>query len=366
MNTVKLPFYARLALTLLAVVLVIYLMYIGRTILIPLFFALLISVLLFPLTSLLEKWHVPRGLAAGISLLSFIMAVAALIYFLTLQIANFSNDLPRLQTRMTDIMHSLQHWISRKYHVNSQEQMDYLNKSASGMLNTAANSIGTTFLGISELVIWVIFIIIYTFFMLYHRKLLNRFVMALFRPQHRAEVTEVVAATRSVINSYVVGLLIEMTVIAIVNCSVLSILGIQYSLLLGVLAAVLNIIPYLGIYTSIIISMFITFANGTGNQALEVGVVFLIIHVLDSNILMPRIVGGRVKMNPFITIVAVVVGEQIWGIPGMFLFIPLTAIIKIISERVDGLKPWAILIGEETKEEKKVIRSKGRANTKNN
>jgi len=366
MNTVKLPFYARLALTLLAVVLVIYLMYIGRTILIPLFFALLVSVLLFPLTRLLEKWHVPRALAAGISLLSFIIAVGALIYFLTLQIANFSNDLPRLQARVTEIMHNLQHWISRKYHVNSQEQMSYLDKSASSMLNAAANSIGNAFLGISELIIWVIFIIIYTFFMLYHRRLLNRFVMALFRPQHRTEVAEVVAATRSVINSYVLGLLIEMVILAIVNCSVLGILGIQYAILLGVLAAVLNIIPYLGIYTSIVISMFITFANGTGNQALEVGIVFLVIHMLDSNILMPRIVGGRVKMNPFITIVAVVVGEQIWGIPGMFLFIPLTAIIKIISERVDGLKPWAILIGEETREEEKVIRTKGKANTKNN
>ncbi|MBS1690270.1 MAG: AI-2E family transporter, partial [Bacteroidetes bacterium] len=214
--------------------------------------------------------------------------------------------------------------------------------------------------------IWVIFIIIYTYFMLYHRRLLTRFVMALFRPQHRADVAEVVVATRSVINSYVLGLLIEMTVLAIVNCSVLGILGIQYAILLGILAAVLNIIPYLGIYTSIVIGMFVTFANGTGNQALEVGLVFLIIHVLDANVLMPRIVGGSVKMNPFITIVAVIVGEQLWGIPGMFLFIPLTAIIKIISERVDGLKPWAILIGEETKEEKRAIRSKGRANTKNN
>ncbi|MGN6569407.1 MAG: AI-2E family transporter [Flavipsychrobacter sp.] len=366
MNSVKLPFIARLALTLLCVVLIIYLMYIGKTLLIPLFFALLISVLLFPLTRLLEKWHLPRALAAMLSILTFVIAVGALIYFFTLQIANFSNDLPRLQTRMTEILHSLQHWITRKYHVNSQEQMDYLNKSASGMLNTAANSIGNTFLGIAELVIWVIFVIIYTFFMLYHRRLLTRFVMALFRPQYRSEVTEVVYATRTVINSYVMGLLIEMTVLIILNCSVLAILGIQYAILLGVLAAVLNIIPYLGIYTSIVISMFITFANGTGRQAIEVGIVFLIIHFLDSNILMPRIVGGRVKMNPFITIVAVIMGEQLWGIPGMFLFIPLTAIIKIISERVDGLKPWAILIGEETKEEEKVIRSKGREHTKNN
>jgi predicted PurR-regulated permease PerM len=118
------------------------------------------------------------------------------------------------------------------------------------------------------------------------------------------------------------------------------IMGVQYALLLGVMAAVLNIIPYLGIYTSIVICMIVTLANSSGNLAVEVGVGLFIVHLLDSNILFPRIIGGRVKMNPFITILAVIVGQALWGVPGMFLFIPITGIIKLICERVEGLEAW--------------------------
>jgi AI-2 transport protein TqsA len=73
----------------------------------------------------------------------------------------------------------------------------------------------------------------------------------------------------------------------------------------------------------------------------------LVTHFLDANIILPKVVGGKVKMNPLVTILAVLIGHLVWGIPGMFLFIPLTAIIRLICEEVPELKPWAILLGEE-------------------
>ncbi|MBS1567005.1 MAG: AI-2E family transporter [Bacteroidetes bacterium] len=148
-------------------------------------------------------------------------------------------------------------------------------------------------------------------------------------------------------NSYLVGLMTEMLIMVVLNVTTLLILGIKYAFLLGILAAVLNIIPYLGIYTAMAIGMLITLANGTGTQALQFAIALVIVHFIDANIILPRIVGGRVKMNPLITILAVLLGRLVWGIPGMFLFIPLTAIIRIISSRIDDMRPWAILIGEE-------------------
>jgi hypothetical protein len=97
--------------------------------------------------------------------------------------------------------------------------------------------------------------------------------------------------------------------------------------------------------------MLVTFANNSAHQAMWVGIFLLIVHFIDANILMPRIVGSRVKMNAFVTIIAVIVGEYVWGVAGMFLFIPITGIFKIISSRVEGMKPWATLIGTEEKEE---------------
>lgn len=136
-----------------------------------------------------------------------------------------------------------------------------------------------------------------------------------------------------------------MLILSVVNSTAFFIVGIKYALLLGVMAAVLNIVPYLGIYTAMALSMLVTFANSSGSEAITVGIILIVIHFFDANILMPRIVGSRVKMNPLITIIAVLIGHFVWGIPGMFLFIPITGMLKIVSERVDELKPWAILLG---------------------
>jgi predicted PurR-regulated permease PerM len=158
-------------------------------------------------------------------------------------------------------------------------------------------------------------------------------------------VLEVIMETKGMINAYVLGLLIEMAVVGVANCATLLILGVPYAVLLGVMSAVLNIIPYLGIYSSIVVCMLVTFANTSANLAIEVGLALFIIHLLDSNILFPRVVGGRVKMNPFISIIAVVVGQSLWGVPGMFLFIPIVGMMKLVCDRVEGLQAWGLLIG---------------------
>ncbi len=345
MKEVKLPFYVHMTLSLLAVVIVLFLLKVGAVVIIPLFFALLISALLYPLSKRLERLNLPRSISSLVSVVIFLACSGLFIYFLVTQIIHFSEDLPQFQKRIEVLLADLQAFISREYHVNATDQIAYLNKSASGMLEGVANSITAILGSVIEFFIWTIFVFIYTYFILFHRTLLYRFMMQLFSAQYRPKVKEVIDDTRVVINHYVLGLLLEMAIMTVINCSVFAIMGLHYALLLGMIAAVLNIIPYLGIYTAMAICMLVTIANGTGGQAVSVAIAMIIIHFIDANILMPRIVGGRVKMNALITILAVLVGNRIWGVSGMFLFIPLIAILKIIFERVDGLKPWALLIG---------------------
>jgi AI-2 transport protein TqsA len=221
-----------------------------------------------------------------------------------------------------------------------------MNKSATGILNTAMNSVATTFVGIAETLVLTIFFFIFTFFILQYRHILMRFVLELFDEEHNKMVNVVITRIRSLINSYVLGLLIEMSVVAIIIFTSLMIIGVKYALLISVMAAVLNIIPYLGIYCCMAIAMLITAATNTTGHVVAVGVIFLVTHFADANVILPHVVGGKMKINPFITILAVLVGHLVWGIPGMFLFIPLIAIIRLISEEVPGMKPWAILLGE--------------------
>jgi len=353
METIKLPFYARLALILLALALVCSILKAASGIFIPLTFGLLIGILLFPLNKFFEnKLRLGRTISPILCILLFVSALVGFVYFLAVQVIGFSGDFPRLRTRFVQMTDGVQHWLHYKLHINNAQQTEYLNRSMNEIMGSMAQSISNLFVSITGVLLLTIFVLIFTFFMLYYRKLLMKFALVLFSAEHQPKVQEVILETKRMIYSYVFGLVIEMAILSIVNCTMLLLMGVQYALLLGVTAAVLNIIPYLGIYTSIIICMLVTLANSTGNLALEAGFGLFIVHLLDSNILFPRIVGGRVKMNPFITILAVITGEFLWGIPGMFLFIPITGIIKLICERVEGMEAWGLLIGVEELEKK--------------
>ena len=345
---VRFPFYARLALTLFAIALIFAFMWVGKSVLVPLFFSFLVAILLHPLVKFFEKKRFPRALAAVTALLIFMILLGGLLYFFSHQVVRLSRDLPSLQAKVTDKWEQIQDWISDKYHITNTQQVAYVNKSATGILNSAVNSAATTFMGIAETLILTIFFFIFTFFILQYRRLLMHFVVELFDHEHNEKVQVVIVRIRSLINSYVVGLLIEMSVIAVLIFASLMIIGVKYALLISIMAAVLNIIPYLGIYSCMAIAMIITAATGTTGQVVAVAIVFLVTHFADANVILPHVVGGKVKMNPFITILAVLIGHLVWGIPGMFLFIPLTAILRLISEEVPGMKPWAILMGEES------------------
>ncbi|HMH34190.1 MAG TPA: AI-2E family transporter [Puia sp.] len=347
MNSIKLAFYARVALILHGIALMLLFMYLGKSICIPLFFAFLIAILLHPFVIWLEKLHVPRAMAAIIAVLIFLAFIGGLIYFFSHQVIRFSKDLPHLQQRISTKLQGVQDWVSDRYNIDDSAQINYVTKSANGFTNAAVNSIATTFVGMIRVVVLSIFFFIFTFFILFHRRLLMRFLLALFNSRHSHRVQAIVLEVNNVMKNYVLGLLTEMLILIIMIFISLSIMGIKYALLMAVTAGILNIIPYLGIYSAMFISMLITLANGTAPQVLGIGIVFIAAHFVDANIILPRIVGGRVKLNPLITIIAVLIGNLLWGIPGMFLFIPLTAIFRIISEEIEDLKPWSILIGEE-------------------
>jgi predicted PurR-regulated permease PerM len=189
-------------------------------------------------------------------------------------------------------------------------------------------------------------VILYTFLLLLYRQLVVRFLLKSFK-DHTKTVHHILAETRYIIKSYLAGLIIEMIIVACLNCVAFLLLGVKYALLLGVISALLNLIPYLGIFIACILSMLVTFTTNSAGTVVSVGIVLLSVHLVDANILLPKIVGSRVKMNALATIFGVVVGSAIWGIPGMFLAIPIVAILKVIFENVESLESWCILLGDD-------------------
>lgn len=314
----------------------------------PFTFATLLAVLLLPLTNFLESKKIPRVLSIFISLFLSISIIATVIYFLSTQIARFVDDIPSIQKNLEEHFVQFQHWIKNKMHISFREQNEYLNTAADKIKASGTGYITNTFYTITEVIMLSILMPIYTFLILYYRDLIRRFLFSVFRREHGEKVATVITESKKMINNYMLGLLMEMGIVAVCNSFGLLMLGIKYAVFFGVLAAVLNIIPYIGMFIATLFTVLITLTTSdNSSDIIWVVVIMYGIHILDVNILMPKIVASKVRINALISILGVVIGGALAGLPGLFLSVPTIAMTKIICDQVDDLHPWGMLLGDD-------------------
>jgi len=188
---------------------------------------------------------------------------------------------------------------------------------------------------------------VYIFLILFYQPLLLDFIYKVFSSDKQSQVAEIVTQTKGVIQRYLIGLFIEMVLVAILNSIGLLILGIEYAFLIGILGALLNLIPYIGGVIAVAIPIMIALVTKESPLfALYVTAIYIFIQLIDNNYIVPKIVASKVRINALVSIVAVLVGGALWGVAGMFLSIPLVAIVKVICDRIESLKPFGFLLGD--------------------
>jgi len=350
----KLSFLPKLALVLFCLISLTYIAILGQSLLAPLLFSFLMAILLLPVSNFLERrFRFKRSLSTIIAVILMIAVIGGIIYFFGNQLSDLWKDWPLLKEKANVSYHELQQWISKTFNVNTEKQLAYLNDSTEKALATSATIVATTLATLSSTLLFLGFTLLFTFFILNYRRVLFTFLTSVFREEHKEKVGEIVSQIQYIIKKYIIGLFLQMLIVTVLMIAVLSLLGVKYAVLLGLVAGIFNVVPYLGIFFALLISCLITFATAGAGKVLLVLIAFVGVHAIDGNILMPLVVGSKVKINALIAFIGIVVGEMIWGISGMFLCIPYLAMLKIIFDRVDNLKPWGLLMGEEHKPEKK-------------
>jgi putative permease len=354
MRNLSLPFYAKLALVLFAIISLGYLAILGQSLLAPLMASVLLAFLLLPIANFLQfRCRFSRALASIVAVVVMIAVIAGIMTFLTSQLSTLGQDWPLLKQQATHSFEELQHWVSRTFHVNAHKQIDYLKNSAANAVATSATVVGVTLLTVSHTLLFLAFLLLFTFFILNYRGVLYLFLKSVFKEEHEQRVSDIVNQIQYIIKRYILGLFLQMMIVTGLMIIVLSLLGVKYAVLLGLITGIFNLVPYVGIFSALLISILITFATAGAAKVILVIIAFVAVHALDGNILMPLVVGSKVKINALFAFIGIVVGEMIWGISGMFLCIPYLAMLKIIFDRVDELKPWGILLGEKTNPLKK-------------
>jgi putative permease len=341
------PFYTKLAMVLISAICLFYIAILGQSILAPLLFALLFSVLLLPIAGFLEtKLRLHRSLAAILCVLLLMISIAFIIYIVVSQVSSLSENWPQFKLQLLTSLNELQEWIAMKFHLNMKRQNNYVNNAAAQLLTSGPSMISSTLLSVSSVLLFVVLSMIDTFFLLFYRRLLMKFLIGVFREENSAAVYDIIAQVQIRIRQYIKGLLLEMVIVSTVCCLALWIMGVNYPVLLGLLTGLLNLIPYIGIFISLLLSSLVTFATAGVGKILLVIITLFGIHLVDANLLLPMIVGAKVRLNGLITIMGVIVGGSVWGITGAFLAIPVIAILKIVFDRIESLQPWGLLLGD--------------------
>jgi len=343
----KLPFYAKAILFLIGIYALFMMLYIARGIIVPLLFATILAILLHPVVDFFVRLRIRRIVAIVITLFLTILVIGAFGGLLVSQASRFGETWPILVDKFTGILNQTITWASGYFDIKPQVINDWITKTKGELINYISHSIGQTLVIVGSGIVVLFLVPVYIFLILFYEPLLLEFIRRLFDKSNKSQVSEIVTQTKTVIQRYLIGLVIEFVIMATLNSTALLILGIEYAVLLGIIGALLNVIPYIGGIVAVALPMMIALATkSTPWYALYVLAFYYLIQLIDNNYIVPKIVASKVKINALFSIIVVLAGNALWGIPGMFLSIPLLAIVKLIFDHIESLKPWGFLLGD--------------------
>jgi predicted PurR-regulated permease PerM len=333
---------------------VIAILYLGRSVLIPLSFALLIACILYPVCHWLESRKFSPVAAIAISLSVLVIGVSALLSLLIWQIAGFASEWSKLQLKLSDAWLQLSSWLADSAHITLEEQQSWLSSMQTNYGNEVLPFITTTAGNLSILVVLLILIPIIAALILYERKRLVNVIHALLPSISLIDLRAILNDTITAYYQFIKGMLVVYTCVGVLNSVGLLLLGVPHAILFGFIAAVLTFIPYVGIMIGAslpIVVSWITFDSIY--YPMGVVAIFTFVQYLEANVIFPWAVSSKLNLNTLMTIIAILVGGALWGSSGMILFVPFLGILKLIADRMPGWETISLLLSGSQKQTSK-------------
>jgi predicted PurR-regulated permease PerM len=337
------PGLARINKILLFAILISIVLYFGRGFFVLISFAGLLAMLMTPVSNKLENHGISRVFSSVLCVLIIVALFSAVIILLSAQIGNIGKELPLILLRYEELKLDIQSWINDSLGVTTEQlrvhASDVFRNAGSfltGMVKGSFTFIGSLFL-----------ILVFIFLFLMQRNKYENFVVMLYKEDKRNEAKEMIDRISNVAQQYLTGRLIAALIMGILFLIGFSLIGLKNAVVLSVIVAIMTIIPYVGALIGGLVPFFISIIDGPFNQSIWVIIIILLVNVLDHYFIEPYVVGGSVNISPFFPIFVLILGGIIWGIAGIILFLPLSGILKIIFENVEGLQPYASLIGDQ-------------------
>ncbi len=335
------------SLTLLGMGLVVMFAYYGESVLAVLFFAILLTFMLSPLVQALEYLHLPRAMAALIS----VVMLLGLVYGVTVasykQALIFADNVPQYSQKIRSIVQPFQRDAEKLEKtgevVGEPEAPNVVPvRQVQSWSEVLTHGAGT----LTDIVLAASFIPFLAYFLLTWQSHARSATVMLFPLHHRHTAFVTLGLIGKMLQSFIVGNLLIGLLISAVSVGIFGLLHVPFFYFVGFFSGFLSLVPYLGIVLAMVPPILV------GLGQLEAGnlviVVFCVIglHLFALNVLYPKLLGSRLKINPLAVTIALLFWGAVWGAIGLLLAIPITGAIKIIFDHVESMKPYADWLGE--------------------
>lgn len=339
---------------LLLLVLLTVILYYGRQILVILTFAMLLAMLMTPVSNKMERKGIDRVPSTILSLLMVIIVFSVVSIVIGMQISYFIDYSEAIQQKASSLFEWIRSIIEDRLGISNKEQMSILEIQSDNFISSAGRYIKSFLMGLSGTLGSLSVIFVFMFLFLLHREKYETFILKLYKTNNPEESKRILAKISRVSQQYLLGRFISIIFLMILYFIGFAIIGLKNAFLLSAIAAFLTIIPYVGPVLGGVFpfTMALVTEDSFTPALLVAGVIFMA-QLFDNYFIEPYVVGGEVSVSPFFTLLILLIGGFLWGVAGVIAFLPLLGMVKIICDNVEELKPYGYLIGDK-KDSKKM------------
>ena len=329
--------------------------YYSKPFLVPLCFGGLLALLFLPLSRWFDNKKIPKSISNRLCIVIILGLITAIIWLISWQITDLATESSDIENKIQKMITEAEEYIGTHFGISKKQQEKIITEQAqeNGAMLSNLGSSATGF------IVDFILVLVYIFLFLFYRSRIKTFVLQLISSHQKKNTETVIHDIQKVSQQYITGLGMMIVCLWIMYSIGFSIVGVKYAVLFAIICGLLEIIPFIGNLTGTLLAILMVVIQGGGSgMVLGVVVTYLIVQFLQTYLLEPLVVGAEVNINPLFTIIILVLGELVWGIPGMVLAIPLLGIVKIICDHIPSLKPFGYLIGSDRKKKNILLKRK--------
>jgi predicted PurR-regulated permease PerM len=328
-------------------ILLVVVLYYGKVVLVPVVFAAFLAMLMAPICRRLDKRRWPRGLSSFLCIFILLITLLAVLGIVAAEIGSFMDQADTIQDKANKLLANFQAFIEDTFGLAPERQMSMAKEQLKGFGKTAGTLAGKFLGGLTGTIAGLLITLVFTFLFLFNKERYESFFLKLFKDQEPTHVKTVLNKITTVSQKYLTGRAMSICTLAALYSIGLLIVGVKNAVLRAGIAALLTVIPYVGSTLGGMFPFMMALVTEDSFQpALMVVAVIVFIQAMDNYFIEPNMVGGEVSLSALASIIIILIGGILWGVAGMILFIPMLAIVKIVCDNVESLKPIGYVLAD--------------------